>query len=409
MSQPTVAVVLTGAAARGAFQAGALAHIVPALEAQGMKPTIYLGTSAGAMNAALWGSLAHLPSEEAAEQVVAIWRRMDRKNVYAHPARALLKDGLRLLPGALFGRGRGLPALLDTRPLARTAASVLDAGQLAQNVRSGAVDAVGVAATRIPPATSKRRRRNDPSDRWHISHAHSVIFLDTTLSTEHVADPTRAVRVAAGPVLAKHVLASAAIPVAFPAVAIDTPAVFAGWYVDGGVRLNAPLRPAVGLGADRIVVIAAHATRYPTQAPHDPGDEPDLADAAAMTLHSILADRVIEDLHDLRTRNAWLEQGSAPTSADGRAYHHVDVLEISPPPGALAQMAADVLRSKDRSLWSESDSLVLGRLLRGVGDGPGQQELLSYTFFDDEYFARQIDLGVHVAARAIKGGWTDVP
>ena len=50
---PTVAVVLTGAAARGAFQAGALATIVPELEKRGLRPSIYLWASAGAINAAL--------------------------------------------------------------------------------------------------------------------------------------------------------------------------------------------------------------------------------------------------------------------------------------------------------------------------------------------------------------------
>lgn len=406
MSQPTVAVVLTGAAARGAFQAGALARIVPALEQQGMRPTIYLGTSAGAINAALWGSYAHLSADEAAVRLLDVWRRMDRRNVYSHPAVSLIRDGLRLLPGSLLGVGSGLDSLLDTRPLARTADEVLDAAQLATNVTAGAVDAVGVATTRIPPASAKEPTRHDPAGQWHIAHTHSVIFLDTTLDTAHVPDPARAVRVAEGPLAAEHVLASAAIPVAFPAVEVHHPQPFDGWYVDGGVRLNAPLRPAVALGADHLVVIAAHATRYPTQVPLEPGGRPDLADAAAMTLHSILADRVIEDLKELRTRNRWLEQGAVPSSSSGRDYHRVQVLEVSPPPGSLAQLAADVLRSKGRTWWRETDSLALGRLLRGVGAGPGQQELLSYTFFDDEYFARQIDLGVKTAEQALREGWS---
>ena len=71
----------------------------------------------------------------------------------------------------------------------------------------------------------------------------------------------------------------------------------------------------------------------------------------------------------------------------------------------LAALAAEVLHSKGRAWWRETDSLALGRLLRGVGDGPGQQELLSYLFFDDEYFTQQIELGAHQARAALRGGW----
>jgi NTE family protein len=170
------------------------------------------------------------------------------------------------------------------------------------------------------------------------------------------------------------------------------------------VRLNAPLRPAVALGADHLVVIAAHATRYPVATPQEPGERPDIADAAAMTLHSVLADRVIEDLHDLRTRNRWLASGTAPAGGE-REYHHVNAMEVSPTPGALAELAAEVLHSKGRAWWRETDSLALGRLLRGVGDGPGQQELLSYMFFDDEYFSRQMEIGQSVAREALARGW----
>ncbi len=404
MAQPTVAVVLTGAAARGAFQAGALSVLIPALTAKGLTPRIFLGTSAGAINAALWGSFAHLPPEQAGGQLLDIWRSMDRQDVYAHPAWTLLGDGLRLLPGSLFGRGPGLSAMLDTRPMTRSAHAVFDGRQLASNVRSGVIDAVGVAATRIPPAAGKRPTRRDPATQWHTAHAHTVLFLDSTLPVGHVADPDRALRLAEGRLTAEHVLASAAIPVLFPAVEVAAPAANAGWYVDGGVRLNAPLRPAVALGADHVVLVAAHATRYPAQVPREPGEQPDMADSAAMTLHSILADRVIEDLQDLRTRNRWLASGSAPPG-DGREYHHVDVLEVSPDPGSLAQLATEVLHSKGRAWWRETDSLALGRLLRGVGDGPGQQELLSYLFFDDEYFTQQNDLGAEVARKALRRGW----
>ncbi|MGV1036265.1 MAG: hypothetical protein ACOYD0_04470 [Candidatus Nanopelagicales bacterium] len=47
-----VAVVLSGTAARDAFQAGTMARLVPELTAQGSEPTVLLGTTAGGINAA---------------------------------------------------------------------------------------------------------------------------------------------------------------------------------------------------------------------------------------------------------------------------------------------------------------------------------------------------------------------
>jgi hypothetical protein len=45
------------------------------------------------------------------------------------------------------------------------------------------------------------------------------------------------------------------------------------------------------------------------------------------------------------------------------------------------------------------------RVLRGLGDGPGAMELLSYAYFDREYFRRQIDLGRQAAEAALAAGW----
>ncbi|HUF79126.1 MAG TPA: patatin-like phospholipase family protein, partial [Thermoanaerobaculia bacterium] len=51
-----------------------------------------------------------------------------------------------------------------------------------------------------------------------------------------------------------HVMASAALPIFFPAVELD-----GSWHGDGGIRLVTPLSPAIHLGADRILAIS---TRY---------------------------------------------------------------------------------------------------------------------------------------------------
>lgn len=393
-----VAIVLTGAAARGAFQAGALAALLPALAARGVRPIIYLGTSAGAINAALAGSFAHLPPDSAATSLLDVWAAMDRPRVLAHPMICVLRGGARLLPGAFAGIGPGLPALLDTSPLRRTASELFDHEQLAANVEAGTVGAVGVVATRAPAGEE------------HIANARCTVFIDSRQPVGAVADPDGGLDVAPGRIRPDHVLASAAIPAAFPAVHVDAPAAAAGWYVDGGVRLNAPLRPAVALGADHIIVIAADSTRYPQPAaPVGPGSPwPDVADTAALTLQSVIADRMIADLRDLRSRNAWVRAGVAATSASGRAYRELGLTTVSPQPGELARLAHDIVQAKRRSWWRsalrESDTFALQRILRGIGQGGGPRELLSYVLFDDEYFAAQIELGRAAVEAALRGG-----
>src|SRR5512144_3350802 len=148
----TVAIVLSGAVARGAFQAGALAELVPALERDGLAPTVWLGTSAGSITAALWGSAAHRGAAAAAEEVLEVWRRISDDDVLRPLPLSLARTGLQFATGAVLGLGPGTTSLLDTAPLRRTLAEVLESGQLAANVADGVLAAVGAAATRMPAA-----------------------------------------------------------------------------------------------------------------------------------------------------------------------------------------------------------------------------------------------------------------
>jgi NTE family protein len=400
-----VAVVVTGAAARGAFQAGALAELIPALERQGLRPTIWMGTSAGAINAALWVAALHEGADAAAEEVLAVWRRMSDDDVF----RPLLPfslgwTALQFATGAVLQRGSGTTSLLDTGPLQRTAATVLQVDQLAANIANGVASALGVATTRMP-ADADLEVRPTPSGR-------SVLFLDETAPSPYDGDPAHALDIVRTPIAAEHVLASSAIPVAFPPIRVGTPAEAAAWYVDGGVRLNAPLHPAVGLGATRILLVSATATSYgPPPVPAPVGRTPDVDDAAAQVLHAVLADRMIEDLASLRRINRLVEQSrTAGATLHNRArqpYRTVEVLAVSPPHGEMGRLATRVFEERTDGLgWlTETDNWLLGRLIRGGGDEVGRRELLSYLFFDEQYFAESIELGRSVARAAMGTGW----
>src|SRR6185369_2781033 len=97
-----------------------------------------------------------------------------------------------------------------------------------------------------------------------IASGRAVVFVDGEGAnlTPWQYDPYVVAReTTIGPV---HTLASAAIPLFFPAVRIDE-----RYYCDGGLRLNTPLSPALRLGADRLLLIAL---RHPPDETSTTGD-----------------------------------------------------------------------------------------------------------------------------------------
>ena len=104
------------------------------------------------------------------------------------------------------------------------------------------------------------------------------------------------------------ILASAAIPLAFPKVSVADDTGRVCEYIDGGVGNNTPIRQAIDAGADEItVVIADHiALRDRTQRTDDLG-------SIALVAQDILQQQVLElDLKLTRRVNEAVLRGSAP-------------------------------------------------------------------------------------------------
>ncbi len=385
---------------------------MPELERRGERPSILLGTSAGAINAALWGANAHRPTADAADGLVELWSEMGADDVYEPISRSVWPLGARFLLGSTLGVGGGTTSLLDTGPLRETAGRRFDAERLHANVvdASVGIDAVGVVATRVPPGEERRDEG--------MASGRSVLFLDERVPSGYVGDPAHAHDVVACEIGPEHVVASAAIPVAFPAQRIDTPESVAGWYVDGGVRLNAPLRHAIGLGADRIVLVSAASTEHgPPFASADPSRRPDMAYAGAQALHAVLSDRMIEDLHAIRRMNHLVEQVEQAASSGGLqelrrrgskdVYRCVEFMRVSPAPGAMGMLAGQLAgeRADLHGAAADSDNFLLARAVRGAGDAKGYRELMSYLLFDEEYFRASIQIGRDAACKALLHGW----
>ena len=102
-----------------------------------------------------------------------------------------------------------------------------------------------------------------------------------------------------------HVMASAAIPVFFPPVALD-----GTFYGDGCVRMNYPMSPAIHLGADRIVAVSVRYLRPPARrrsARRGPRtDRLPLSEIAGVLLNSVFLDSLDSDLERLERINKTL-------------------------------------------------------------------------------------------------------
>lgn len=389
MSDETIAIVLTGGGARGAYQAGALSVLLPELERRGERPTVLTGASAGALNAALVASLAHLPADEAVEWIRWGWGQAVKRNVLRPLWQQAPLTAFRYTSEVLPGIGARLQGLFDLGPLRRTLRRLLDWDHLHANVRDGVLDAVGVAATGI------RGRR-------------TTVFTETR--REDLYDEAHAIRYTRTDLDVPHLLASASIPAFFNPVRVADPREDAGWYMDGSIRLHTPLKPALDLGAQRLLVMGTTSLRRETGDLGADEDTPDLGDAVCTILDATLEDSVLEDLRTLTTMNAALDEDDRG-GRDG--FRRVPYVFVGPSEhGELGRIARNVYHARFGGLKGvrAPEFVALHRLLGG--DSPLQGQLLSYLLFDGAFIEELLELGARDAHRWVEehpGLWRTAP
>lgn len=394
-----VGLVLAGGGARGAYEIGALSALLPALEARGERPRVIVGTSVGALNAAFLAGTAERPVEEVLSRGLAVWEGIRFEQVLEHlGSPGALRRLVRYVGQFLGVPGARLEALLDPAPLRGTLAELVPFDAIERNVMTGALHAAGVVATSAltsrsvvfhrggaPPARDDRR---------------GIDYVEALLEEQHVR-------------------ASAAIPGAFPAVHVDAPDLARGWYVDGGTRLNTPIKPALELGAERIVVIALNALGAPPAGADDPGgggqpplageDRPDALEGAAQLVQAVLVDPLAHDVATLATVNALVGEAPGDLVAGKRQVPYVFVAPRERDAiGRIAQRVFERHYAHLLDAWHARDLAFLGRTVAGAAD-PAHGELLSYLFFAPEFARELIALGRADAERWLAEDHEDGP
>jgi NTE family protein len=372
LSDPGLALVLTGGGARAAYQVGFLRHL--ASRHPDLSPGIVTGISAGSIIAA-W--LAEREGElgAAINQLSDVWRDLRTEDVFrvdpGDLTSRVTRWGIRLVSGGAPGTPRAR-SLLDTAPLRELLTRNLKPNDedgfpdVARNLEAGRLRALALTASSYTTGRSVT---------W-VQDAGGCGVLMGDRPVREIAQRCLGI---------DHVMASCALPFFFPAVAID-----GAWYGDGGIRLTAPLSPAIHLGARRIIAISTRYSRGDDTTPPVVNGYPPPAQVASVLLNAIFLDLLDTDALRLQQINRLLDR-LPPEAHD--SLRPIDLLILRP--------------SQDLGLLANEFEADLPRTFRFLVRGLGSREtrsndMLSLLMFQSDYIARVMELG-EADARARSG------
>ena len=363
---PRFALTLGGGGARSAYQVGVLRAIAERYPQ--LRIPLLNGVSAGAINIS---HLANFEGEfaDSVEALCDLWSNLKLENVFDARGPSLLwraaKVGMRLSVG-LPRWFQPVHGMVDTQPLREYLHQGLGTNDgtlpgITRNIESGWLQAVALTTNSYATGDTVTFFSGCQIEEWERPHRKSV---ETNLTVEHI-------------------MASSALPLVFPPVRIDD-----DWYGDGGVRLVAPLAPAVHLGADRLLVISTHFGGEEEEPP--PSQEaPSPATVLAAMYNAVFLDQLDQDEREIRRITRLVEQ-LPPEKRDGLREVKLFVIRPSQNLGALA---FDLKCELPRTLCYLLDRF-------GAGQA-GSDDFLSTLMFHHAYIGRLIELGEHDgAARA---------
>ena len=355
--------VLTGGGARAAYQVGVLQALAEIAPAGAIPFDVLAGISAGAINGVALAAGAD-DFRDAVKRLSATWASLTPDRIFRTGALRLASIGSRWLrdlsAGGLIGKS-GINYLLDSSPLRQLLRREIPVRRVRRHLRAGRLHAVGISATN-----------------YHTGVG--VTFFEGAADIEPWLRSTRmGIRQR---ITTEHIMASAAIPVFFPPVALH-----GSFYGDGCVRMTYPLSPAIHLGAERIVAVSVRHLHTPEETlareAVDQTDRMPLSEIAGVLLNAVFLDSVDSDLERLNRMNGTLEL--VPPEKRDRAGGRLVPALVLRPSQELGKLAGDE--------YARFPSM-LRYLLRGIGAaGHSGEDLLSYLAFEPTYVRRVMDLG----------------
>lgn len=371
-----LAIVLSGGGALAAYQVGLLRCLGRRLPE--LRFPIVLGVSAGAINAlflaAHRGTLA-----EAASELSDLWRELTVSKVFRTDTPALAGNVLRWGVRLLSGGGVFAPevrGLVDTAPLHELIGGSVGAvdGEppgIRRNLEEGRLAAAALTTLCYTTGQTVTWVQRGPQGGGAVA---PEAPRDKPLAARE--QPHR--KHVAAHLTVAHALASAALPLVFPAVRLGT-----AWYGDGGVRLAAPLAPVLQLGARRILAISTRhaALRGDLAERRSLAAYPPPAQILGQLMNAVFLDVLDEDAWRIEQLNCLIER-LPPDRRDGLRPIQLRVLR---PSVDLAHLAVEHEPGLPRAFRFLTRSL-------GTRDR-ASADFLSILMFQPDYLAKLIEVG----------------
>lgn len=353
----TPGLVLSGGGARGAYQVGVVKALAEALPGPSPFPVI-TGVSVGAINAVVLAERAD-DFGDGALHLESLWRGLSCARVFKTSPTEMISNLLGWSSSFLFGWAGATPpkSFLDATPLANLLNEAVDYDRIGRMISEGYLRALAVTASSYATGFSTTFFQGEqPLDGWCRSRRQG---------REAVLTPT-------------HVLASAALPGVFQAQRIGRE-----WYGDGALRQTAPLSPAIHLGCDRLLLIAARdgSSEEPI-AVLDDEPYPSIGVLGGQLLDIVFNDNLDADRERLERINATLGM-MIPERRDTTALRFLKTTMVRP--------SRDV-----RSIAGEhirEIPMTVRMLLGALGAMREPFVLPSYLTFEPGYIGDLIDLG----------------
>ncbi|MEQ9325055.1 MAG: patatin-like phospholipase family protein [Polyangiaceae bacterium] len=382
LRQGSIGLVLSGGGARGAYEVGVLKYIADSLPHLLDRVSVITGTSVGAVNAMHLASYGL--SRTAVNRLTDLWSHLKIDELIGvAPLNMLRMVGT--APLRFVKRGMRSPAagLLRADPLWKLIARETDWVGLGMHLARGRFDAVAVAGTDI---------QSGDTHLWVQGTGETVRALTgPTPMADFVAVPSK--------LGLRHVLASAAIPLLFPPIQIG-----GKWFMDGGVRHNTPLGPALRFGAESLLVVSVRGERTEDVSSHR---FPGIGQVVGKLLDSIFLDRVAFDLDRLQRINDVVLAAESLGPEEAMRFH-AKLVEMGRPNYRPVSHAA-VSPSEDLGLVAarairESEQIPNVSFIRVLSalfedDERSSGDAASFLLFDGRFTRQLIDLGMQDAAR----------